>query len=283
MTEPILWEGNVRALGLQQRVQVARRLGYRKMSLSPNTLGQWEAQGLSLDQIHDICGEVQLAHLDPLVRWNRGHRDEDLTPQLREFSTTSQSEFFECAQRLGVESITLPAIVSAHQATMEDLANDFADVCDRARPFGIRCDLEFLPYWSGVPTLQMAMSIVEHAGRDNGSVLFDIYHFMRGGGSAVDILQVDGRLISAIQISDGAGSLSVDTDPIHDMLNARLLPGLGQFPLQEVLANLEAIGAGEVIGVEVFSTALDELDVHDLAAALGTASHNYVERFLKVN
>lgn len=283
MAEPILWEGNVRALDLRERVEVARRLGCRKMSLSPNTLKHWEAKGLSLDQIKDICGEVMLAHLDPLVRWNRGYRDEDLTPQLREFSTTSPNEFFECAERLGVESITLPAIMSAEQVTLDGLAADFAEICDRARPLGIRCDLEFLPYWSGVPTLQSAAAVVERAGRDNGRVLFDVYHFVRGGESPDAILQVDGRLLSAIQISDGASILSPDDDAIHDMLNSRRLPGRGHFPLQAILANLETIGAGEVVGVEVFSTELDKLNANDLAAELESAARNYLGQFLGAN
>lgn len=279
MAEPILWEGNVRALSLQDRVAVARRLGYRKMSLSPNTLKAWEDQHLTLKQIKDICGEVKLAHLDPLVRWNRGYRDEDLTPQLREFSTTSPDEFFECAERLGVESITLPAIVNADRLTVDDLIADFATVCDRARPLGIRCDLEFLPYWSGVPTLQAAAEIVESAGRDNGRVLFDVYHFVRGGESADAILQVDGRLLAAIQISDGAATLSEDADAVADMLNSRMLPGQGQFPLRDILTNLEAINAGEVVGVEVFSSELDRLTADELATALDIAGRDYLGQF----
>ncbi|MGB0102490.1 MAG: sugar phosphate isomerase/epimerase [Nocardioides sp.] len=277
MVESIVWEGNVRALSLHDRVHVARRLGCRKMSLSPHTLERWE-QDLTLEQITAICGEVRLAHLDPLVRWNRGYRDADLTPQLREFSTTSPDEFFECAERLGVESITLPAIVSADEISVEELIADFAAVCDRARPLGIRCDLEFLPYWTGVPTLRAAAEIVAAADRDNGRVLFDVYHFVRGGESPESILQVEGRLISAVQVSDGVASLADGADAVHDMLNARMLPGHGDFPLREVLANLESIGAGEVIGVEVFSTELDELAADDLATTLDDAGRAYLGR-----
>ena len=269
--EPILWEGNVRALDLPARVEVARRLGCRRMSLSPNTLWQWEREGLTLPEIEDVCGEVRLAHLDPLVRWNRGYHPDDLTPQLREFSTTSQDDFFACAQRLGVESITLPAIVSSDRATLVELTEDFATVCDRARPLGIRCDLEFLPYWSGVPTLQAAETIVEGAGRDNGRILFDVYHFVRGGGAAEEILDVDGTHIGAIQVSDGARDVPADVDPVHDMLNARMLPGDGHFELERILGNLREIGAGGVVGVEVFSTELDRLGVDDLASALAAA------------
>ncbi|KRE94209.1 hypothetical protein ASG76_12590 [Nocardioides sp. Soil774] len=280
MVETILWEGNVRALGLPDRVEVARRLGCRKMSLSPHTLQTWRADGLSLAQIEDICGEVRLAHLDPLVRWNRGHHPDDLSPQLQEFSTTSQDDFFACAELLGVESITLPAIVAGERATPEELADDFARVCDRARPLGIRCDLEFLPYWSGVRTLGAAVEIVERAGRDNGKVLFDVYHFVRGGGTPDEVLDVDGRLIAAIQLSDGAVQPPVGVDLVHDMLNSRLLPGQGQFDLGRIVAALKAIGAGRVVGVEVFSTELDRLDRDDLAAALAVAGEGVVADFL---
>jgi 4-hydroxyphenylpyruvate dioxygenase len=280
VVDPILWEGNVRALDLPARVEVARSLGCRKMSLSPQTLRTWQAQGLSLAEIEDVCGEVRLAHLDPLVRWNRGHHPDDLSPQLREFSTTSQDDFFACAELLGVESITLPAIVAAERATPEELADDFARVCDRARPLGIRCDLEFLPYWSGVRTLRAAAEIVERAGRDNGKVLFDVYHFVRGGGTPDEILEVDGQLIAAIQISDGAALPPVGADLVHDMLNSRMLPGRGEFQLERIVAALTAIGAGRVVGVEVFSTELDRLDRDDLVAALVAAGEGFVADFL---
>ncbi len=276
MNQHILWEGNVRSLGLRERIAVAHRLGCSKMSLSPNTLAEWEVQGLTLDAVLDLCGEVKLAHLDPLVRWTRGYRNENLSEQLREFSTTSRSEFFECAEGLGVESITLPAIVNAQDTSLEEMAEDFADVCDQADSLGIRCDLEFLPYWSGVPDMETAISVVELAGRPNGSVLFDVYHFMRAGGSPADILSVSGSLISAVQISDGLAELPPGADAVDDMLNARRLPGKGSFPLAEIIANLDEIGAGKVIGLEVFSTELDAYSTDELVDALSVAAHEYL-------
>ncbi len=280
MAESILWEGNVRNRSLHERVEVARQLGCRKMSLSPNTLAQWEASGIPLEAVKEVCGEVQLSHLDPLVRWTRGYRDANLSPQLREFSATSRADFFACAERLGVASITLPAIVNAEDTTEDELASDFGDVCDEARELGIRCDLEFLPYWSGVPDLEAAVRVVELAGRDNGRVLFDAYHFVRGYGSPDQILAVDGRLISAIQISDGVSILPDGTDGVDDMLNARRLPGHGSFPLHQIVGNLAEIGAGDIVGVEVFSTDLDALSNDEVVAALELADSAYLTAFV---
>lgn len=263
----VLWEGNVRAFSYEQRLEAVDRLGCVGMSASPVTIAQWESEGHVVESV---------VHLDPLVRWNRGYRDENLTEELRQFSTTALDDFLAVATRCGVASVTLPAIVERADATVAELAADFADVCDAFAPHGIRCDLEFLPYWSGVPDLPTACEIVVGADRANGAVLFDVYHFVRSGGGLEQLRDAPADVIAALQVNDGPLTLPVGTDEVDDMLNERMVPGRGAFPLHEILDIVTARNDVAVAGAEIFSRSLDARPFGEVVDIVRSANRDYL-------
>jgi len=151
---------------------------------------------------------------------------------------------------------------------LDDAAEAFAALCDRAAGRGIDVMLEFLP-WSRIGDVSAAARVVRTAGRPNGGVMLDAWHFFRGRPD-FDALRAAADLITGIQLDDAPGQAAADLPT--ETLTARLLPGEGDLDLTAVLATLDEVDARPSIGVEVFSTTLQQLDPLEIARRAGDAT-----------
>ena len=61
----------------------------------------------------------------------------------------------------------------------DSLTERFAAICDRFADVGVAVHLEFTPL-PPIGSLATAWEIVRGAGRPNGGILFDTWHFFRG-------------------------------------------------------------------------------------------------------
>ena len=149
---------------------------------------------------------------------------------------------------------------------LADAAAAFGRVCDRAADVGLRVALEFLPP-NDVPDFAAAHAIADAAGRGNGGVCFDVWHWFRGARDAGWLRDVAPERIVAVQWSDGP---RVQTPPgqdyFADCLEHRRPCGEGDFDLAGVRALIEATGCDAPASHEVISTGLQALP-HDEAAA----------------
>ena len=69
---------------------------------------------------------------------------------------------------------------------LDEVAEHFAAICDRARNHGLTVALESLP-WTDTDSVLRAWSIVEHSGRLNAGVVMDTWHHARGSGTDDDL------------------------------------------------------------------------------------------------
>ena len=128
------------------------------------------------------------------------------------------------------------------------LTANFAALCDLAAPFGLTCDLEFMP-WTAVKGLSDAARVVEAAGHPNGGVLIDGLHFDRSHSTLDQIRALPARRINYVQVCDGP----VPYDPSDEGLifiarNGRLLPGDGGIDLEGMM---RAVPDGVTVSVEI--------------------------------
>jgi sugar phosphate isomerase/epimerase len=146
----------------------------------------------------------------------------------------------------------------------------FADVCTRAASAGMEVALEFLPPTS-IPDVATAARLVAEAGRDNGGLCVDAWHFFRGGGDFAALEQLPSGSVLMLQLDDGtlrprAGGYLPDT------LDNRLLPGKGEFDLARLLSVLSNRGNLRAVSAEVLSSCLRQLPAHTAAALIADAS-----------
>lgn len=157
-------------------------------------------------------------------------------------------------------------------AAVDVVAERFAAVCDRAAEHGTRVALEFLP-WTAVADLAAAADIVHAAGRPNGGLVVDAWHYFRGHPDDAGLRALAGPDIVAVQLDDADAEL---VGPLwEDTMFRRRVPGDGTFDLVGLVRALDAIGVDVPYSVEVMSTVEQSLPVeaaarraHDGAAAV---------------
>ncbi len=162
-------------------------------------------------------------------------------------------------------------VTGAWEGPLElDVAPAFAALCDRAADHGLLVALEFIPP-TNVPTMGAALRIVDEAGRANGGVLFDVWHFLRGGGDIGELEDVPSEHIVAIQLNDGTLTPAVD-DYLVDCTSNRLPPGDGEFDLVKIFQSLKHIGVQAPVSLEVVSTHLDSMAPSEAAYRLSAGA-----------
>lgn len=93
------------------------------------------------------------------------------------FGAYSVHDCLGFAQDLGADLISLIEPYGRH-VPAELGAEACARVCDQAAGQGLRVQLEFMPF-SGILDLRSAWEIVRLAGRSNGGLVLDRWHFYR--------------------------------------------------------------------------------------------------------
>lgn len=266
----VLWSGTV---GLESpigdRIEAATRAGFSRVSVSPLDVARAEQAGTSAADLGRRFRDAGLELvMDPVMNWHGG-----APPPGSRFGRFSAQDTLGMAEALRVVSMTLLAQPTSDVPVVE-LAGPFGDVCDRAAGFGAQVHLEFIPM-TVVPDLAAAWAVVQAADRANGGIVFDTWHFFRGNPDYVELDQVPGDRIFAVQIDDAAqevrGSMRDDT------LN-RLLPGDGSFDLLRVVRELDRIGALAWVGPEVISPVMAALPPVEAARLAGDRVRDLVAR-----
>jgi sugar phosphate isomerase/epimerase len=260
ITQWTLWAGTVRfATPILERVAAASAAGFDAASVSLFEAVEAQEQGLSGGDLRARGRDegVELSILDGLTGWlpsrpGRPPHRIDVDEAMRLVDTWQ------------AESVT--ALVRATDLPTEALVEHFARLCDRAAEHGARIHLEFAPR-SGVPDLASAWRIVSDAGRPNGGMVFDTWHFFRSDPDFELLATVPGNRIFVVQVSDAAAEMVGDV--IEDTTHRRRLPGDGSFDLVRVLDVLERIGALRSVGPEILSDELSLLSPAEAAAVAG--------------
>ena len=117
----------------------------------------------------------------------------------------------------------------------------YQQVCEMARPHGIKVVCEFLPIFP-LNTLSMAADIVATANVRNGGVLIDNLHLSRSGSSIEEVQTMPTELFPYLQICDAPAERPADFGALLDeALNGRLCPGEGSLPIAELLRAVPAV------------------------------------------
>lgn len=247
-----LWSGTVFGATFQERLDAALAGGFGSVSMFPIDYRQARDSGLSDADMRALMEErgVEVAVLDPYCQWvprwepPAGMSEADLA-----FMNFPERAFLEAAVALGVESVSVIEVFG-QTFPVEQLTERFASFCDRAAQEGLRVHLEFMPF-SGVPDLATAWRIVRDAGRANGGLVFDVWHYYRGNPDDALLAALPGEKIYVVQVSDAPSK--AENDLLAESSHRRLLPGEGAVDLGRILRTLHEIGGLSSVGAEVFS------------------------------
>ncbi len=155
---------------------------------------------------------------------------------------------FEPVLAAGAEFGATEVLVAGNDADEARLTDNFAAFCDLAAQFGIHPSLEFMP-WTDARNLTQAVRIVESAGRKNGGVLVDAFHFNRSGSRLEDLAKVAPARLRYVQLCDVAGPRPDDMEEIlRQARNERRFPGDGD---SDLIGLLRALPANIPLSLEI--------------------------------
>lgn len=253
-----LWAGTVGFTSpLAERFAAAAATGCRQATLSPPDVLRAAESGTTAQDIGRQARDLGLdLVMDPVMNWYP-----DREPSPSRFAGVSTDDALRMCEAVGVTSLSVIATASS-DVPVPELAAHFGRVCDRAAGFGAQVHLEFMPF-TIVRNLRIAWDLVRAAGRPNGGLVFDTWHFFRGEPDFDVLAGIPGDRVFCVQLDDAP---AVPRGSLREETSHRLLPGDGALDLRAAIRALHRIGALRWVGPEVISPELAALPVADAAA-----------------
>ncbi|MGW7691356.1 sugar phosphate isomerase/epimerase family protein [Streptomyces asiaticus] len=261
-------------MSFDDRLRAAAAAGFTGMSVFPWDCRQPDERRSRAPELRRRADDlgIRLVALDPVSTWlperststsrewaGRACRDRARFASL--FGAYSTDECLCLAGDLGAGLVTL---IEPYGWPIESEAavEAFARVCDSAAAEDLRIQLEFMPF-SGIADLRSAWDIVRRAGRANGGLVLDAWHYFRSGHDHELLKSLAPNAIFSVQLSDGPSL----PEPNLWLAAAqdRRLPGAGDFGLTTMLALVHDGQPGATIGPEVVSINLATLDPRQVA------------------
>lgn len=257
----VLWSGTI---GLDSpipsRVEAARAGGFSRVSVGPLDVAQMQAEGIAPAELGRSLRDAGLELvMDPVMGWFGGG------PLPGRFAAFDLEDFLSMSEALQVVSMTAIGPFQAGEVPFGKLVESFVGLCDRAADFGAQVSLEFMPI-TAIIDVAAAWAIVDGAGRSNGGLVVDTWHFFRGNPDYSALERVPGDRIFAVQVADAAGE--VRGSLFEETFN-RMLPGDGELDLARVLRTLDRIGGLRWVGPEVISPVTAAMKPSDAARIAG--------------
>ncbi len=170
----------------------------------------------------------------------------------------------ECRRRMAqAAELESPHIVASPPREVVDLAHAgkrFGELLGLADELGATPSMEFLGFVDGVNNLADALTIARFTGDRRATVVADVFHMIRGGGSVDDLLLLKGSELACFHIND----VPAKPDPRTQTDADRVMVGDGIADLTRVIKNLRAIDYHGPISLELFNRDLwtkDPLEV----------------------
>ncbi len=164
----------------------------------------------------------------------------------------SLSGDLEIAKELGDPILNIVSFEPDRDRTFDQLSK----LVDMADAIGLEVVVEFAPV-TALPDLASAVAAVQYVGRPSCRLLIDMMHLVRSGSGAADLAALDPKMIGYAHFCD-ATIVPAMENYLLEASSERLLPGLGEFPLSEILS---ALPRDIVIGLEIPSVSKAEAGI----------------------
>ena len=240
----------IRPTPLLEKIRIAGAVGYRAIEPWNDEITEYLRKGGSMVELKTALQDagLKVVSVIALHGWMTAEEDEKV------------KVFEECRHRMDqATALESPYIVASPprvEVDLERATHRFAELLALGRGAGIVPSMEFLGFASGVHTLATAWAIASGTGSAEATVVADVFHMIRGGGSVDDLLAIPGKRLANFHIND----VPAIPDPLTQSDPDRVMVGEGIADLPRVIANLRTIGYEGPISLELFNRALWEQD-----------------------
>ena len=275
----VLAAGSVQSTPFLDRLEPSRAAGFTAVSMFAADFEVMAARGIDAAEIRARVSDADLmiSEVEIVGNWLPGTpRKTGMPPWLTDLLQRMTPErVVEIAAAVGAAGITVGDMLDP-DCDIDAAADAFARVCALAEAAELQVALEFIPT-GRLATLADGWEVVRRAGAQNGGLLVDSWHLFRSGSSLELLAAIPGEKIVSIQISDAPATVEADLD--HAMSHDRLLPGEGALDLRGFLCALAQTGSRAPIAVEVFSDALAQVPVEQVATRCADRARQLIEQW----
>lgn len=229
---------------LEARLRAISEAGFEGVGLWVSDMEEFISAGGSLKQLGDILSELNLEvpELCALGGWHLVDDKSGLKVELQRIG--------RMCEEVGINRTVLICPVAWEaEAPLERSAKDYKELCEMGKEWGFIMGLEFLGMKKGINNPVSAWEIVKEANCENGGVVVDFFHLLKGSGKPADLLSLPAKGIALVHFNDIPGDKPLETLTDAD----RVLPGEGSAPLDELLSNLKKIGYEGWLSIEIFN------------------------------
>ena len=255
----------------EERVRAAAEAGFAAMGLYIGDYERLKAQGASDADLRAVLNHhgLRIVEIEALRGWSAtGRPGKDCDAYLK-----AETDVFRMSDALGPGHHV--QVIGPYAGTLDDAAQAFAGVCDRAAEHGLAAAIEFLPEMTNIPDAATAMQIVTRAGRTNGGICLDSWHHFRGANDDDMLRAIPAERIFTVQFDDGPRQ-RVDPDYYTDCTQHREIPGDGDFDLTGFLRLVAGMGVRLPLSVEVMSAKLQDRTAGEITQRLADATRAVV-------
>jgi len=252
----------------EERVRAAAEAGFAAMGLYVGDYQRLRAEGASDADLRAVLDQygMRVVEIEALRGWSA-------TGAERAAYRQAERSVFAMSDALGPGHHV--QVIGPYTGTLDDAAEAFAGVCDRAAEHGLAAAIEFLPEMSNIPDAATAMRIVTRAGRANGGICLDCWHHFRGANDDDMLRAIPTEAVFTVQFDDGPRQ-RIDPDYYTDCTRYRNVPGDGEFDLAGFLRLVGEMGVRLPLSVEVMSVDLEPRPAAEVARRLATATRAVV-------
>lgn len=229
---------------LEERLQSAAGAGLDGVGLWVSDMDEFVASGGTLEELGELLAKLDL-EVPEICALGGWHLADDKSGVKQEVERIGKM-----CKTAGIKRTVLICPVAWEaEAPLERSIKDYKELCEMGKEWGFIMGLEFLGMRKGINNPISAWEIVKEANCENGGVVVDFFHLLKGSGKPADLLSLPGEGIALVHFND------IPSDkPLEVLTDAdRVLPGEGIAPLQELLGNLKKIGYEGWLSIEIFN------------------------------
>lgn len=149
---------------------IASMTGYEYVSLRPIYMG------LPGEPNYDLASNKEMLKQTKRALTSTGVRVHDI--ELAKIENSRDVKNYEPAIEVAAELGAKCVLSSIWTPNREFYLEQFAELCDIAKKYGLNVDLEFVT-WADVDDLQKAVDVIKSVNRDNTGIMIDTLHFHR--------------------------------------------------------------------------------------------------------
>lgn len=279
MPQLTFWPQGVIQRPFAEQLRIAEAGSFDGIAIAPSTYRRLLADGMTPRRIVQDAADHGLAccQIDGVANWLPGwsptQGEAKVNDRLRAQYDVPLDVIFDMAGAIGAKSMCVAGFFDEGSVPIDDMVEHFGRLCDRAAPYGLSVDLEFIPIW-GIRELPLAWDIVRLADRPNSGVLVDTWHLQMGSSD----LDRDLALLAAMPASRLTNLQIVDA-PLPRRATTiareawyRTFPGDGDLALDRILPILLAKGGVRYAGPELFGAEIIEMDAEEIGRRSGAAT-----------